>query len=228
MPQHKIILFDVNGTLLDTHALEPELKKIFGESVSVREWFLEVLQHTLVMNEVDEYRPLSEIAEAVLRMTAAGQGQQLQPDEMESVLKKFTSLPPYADVKVALQRLQDSGMRLATLTNSSERSQEQQLQNAGLTGYFEKTLSVDMVRRFKPDLRVYHAAANALNARPEDILMVAAHGWDIFGAKKAGCSGALVMRPGKAVFPLGPQPEFIAANLIELSDQIISKQQGTS
>ena len=222
----KVILFDVNGTLLDTHALQPEFKKIFGESVSVREWFLEVLQHTLVMNEVGEYLPLNEIAEAVLRMTAASRGQQLGPDELETVRKKLASLPPYADVKVALQRLKNSGLRLATLTNSSEHSQEQQLQNAGLTDYFEKTLSVDLVQRFKPDPKTYRAAARALDVEPENILMVAAHGWDVFGAIKAGCAGAFVARPGQAVFPLGPKPAFSADNLIELSDQIIKHQLG--
>lgn len=220
----KVILFDVNGTLLDTHALQPELKEIFGTSVSVREWFLEVLQHTLVMNAVGEYRPLSEIAEAVLRMTAASRGQQLGLDEIEKVRRRLTSLPPYADVKVALERLRTSGLRLATLTNSSESSQEQQLRNAGLTDYFEKTLSVDPVQRFKPDLRTYHAAARSLKVHPEDMLMVAAHGWDVFGAMKSGCSGAFVARPGQAIFPLGPEPAFSTDNLIDLSDQIIGRQ----
>jgi hypothetical protein len=42
---------------------------------------------------------------------------------------------------------------------------------------------------------------------------------------KAGCQAALVKRPGKAVFPLGPQPLFIAENLIELAGKIISEQQ---
>ena len=217
----KIILFDVNGTLLDTHALQPELKEIFGGSVSVREWFLEVLQHTLVMNEVDEYRPLNEVAEAVLQMTASSRGRQLQPDERERVRRRLASLPPYADVKAALQRFKDGGFRLATLTNSSARSQEQQLQNAGLTNYFEEILSVDIVRRFKPDPKTYGAAAQALNVQPEEILMVAAHGWDVFGAMKAGCRAAFVARPGQAIFPLGPQPEYAADNLIELSQQIV-------
>lgn len=220
----KVILFDVNGTLLDTHALQPELKKIFGESVSVREWFLEVLQHTLVINEVDEYYPFSEVAEAVLQMAARSRGRQLRPSEIGEVRTKLASLPPYADVKVALQWLKTAGFRLATLTNSSARSQEQQLQNAGLTDYFEKTLSVEIVRRFKPDPKTYSAAARALNVRLEDILMVAAHGWDVLGAMKAGCRGAFVARPGQAIFPLGPQPEFSADNLIELSNQVIAKQ----
>jgi 2-haloacid dehalogenase len=47
-------------------------------------------------------------------------------------------------------------------------------------------------------------------------------GGDILGAMKAGCQAALVKRPGKTVFPLGPQPLLITENLIELADQIIS------
>jgi 2-haloacid dehalogenase len=218
----KVILFDVNETLLDIHAIEPELKSLLGKSVSVREWFLEVLQHTLVMNEVKEYHPFHEIAEAVLRMAAMSQGRQIQPDEMKAVRQKLVSLPPYADVKVALHRLKSNGLRLATLTNSSERSQKEQLANAGLADYFERTFSVDIARRFKPALETYQAAIDALGVQAEEVLMVAAHGWDVLGARKAGCRAALVARPGKAVFPLGPQPELIAENLVELAAQIPS------
>jgi hypothetical protein len=79
----KVILFDVNETLLNIHALQPELTSLLGEGISGREWFLEVLQHTLVMNEVKEYRPFSEVAEAVLQMMVGSQGRQLRPDLME-------------------------------------------------------------------------------------------------------------------------------------------------
>ncbi|MBV9036595.1 MAG: haloacid dehalogenase type II [Acidobacteriaceae bacterium] len=220
----KVVLFDVNETLLDTHALQPELTGLLGKSVSLREWFLEVLQHTLVMNEVKEYRPFGEIAEAVLQMTANSQGRQLQPDEIEAVRKKLASLPPYADVRAALQRLKDHGLRLGTLTNSSADSQEQQLKKAGLTDYFERMLSVDSVRRFKPAPETYQYAAHTLAVQPQDVLLVAAHGWDVFGAMKAGCQAALVKRPEKAVFPLGPHPQFMADKLVVLADQITSNR----
>jgi 2-haloacid dehalogenase len=98
-------------------------------------------------------------------MMADSQGRHFQPDAMEAVCKKLASLPPYADVKVALQRLQENGWRLATLTNSSEHSQEQQLKNAGLTNYFEQKLSVDAVRRFKPALETYRYAADTLGVK---------------------------------------------------------------
>lgn len=220
----KAILFDVNETLLNIHAVEPELQRILGKKTSVREWFLEVLQHTLVMNEAKEYRPLGEIAEAVLQMSANSQGVQIGPDDLAAVRKKLTSLPPYADVSVALQRLKESGWRLATLTNSSADSQKQQLDTAGLTGYFEKTLSVDVVRRYKPAIETYQAAAAELGVETRELLLVAAHGWDVFGAMRAGCRAAFVARPGKAVFPLGPEPELTADNLIDVADWVISKQ----
>ena len=47
MPQ--VIVFDVNGTLLDLQALAPQLERLFGSAVTVREWFSELLQHTLAL-----------------------------------------------------------------------------------------------------------------------------------------------------------------------------------
>ncbi len=216
-----IVLFDVNGTLLDTQALAPELKHLLGKDVSVREWFLEVLQYSLVSNVLDGYREFSEIALAVLAMNASSRGITLQPKDVQKIKTKLHCLPPYPDVKPALTRLKQSGLKLATLTNSSQQSQSQQLHNAGLSSFFEQTLSVETVHRFKPAGDVYRMAAASLNVPMEDIILVAAHGWDVWGALQAGCQAAFVQRPRQALFPLGPQPSIVGPNLANVAEQII-------
>jgi 2-haloacid dehalogenase len=217
-----VVLFDVNETLLDVQALSPELEAIFGDGVSVGEWFVTVLQHSLVMTLVNDYRELGEIAKAVLEMKAAGRGISIKPEQVEAVLSKLTSLPPHPEVKTGLARLQDAGLRLATLTNSSSRAQEQQVNHAGLTKFFERTFSVDGVKRFKPAPEAYRMAAEGLGVATEEVLMVAAHSWDILGAMKAGCQGALVTRAGKALFPLSPPPTITGPDLDSVSKQIVA------
>src|SRR5690349_9662500 len=107
-----ILLFDVNETLLDTHALSPDILRILGPGASVREWFTEVLLHTLVLNSTGDYRPLGEVDEAVLRMSAAGRGRSLPDEDLHAVSHKLLSLPSHPDVKPALGRLKDAGFRM--------------------------------------------------------------------------------------------------------------------
>jgi 2-haloacid dehalogenase len=48
------------------------------------------------------------------------------------------------------------------------------------------------------------------------MMLVAAHGWDVAGAKWAGLQTAFVERPGQQLFPLGPAPDMHVADLSAL------------
>lgn len=47
--------------------------------------------------------------------------------------------------------------------------------------------------------------------------MVAAHGWDVGGAKLAGMHTAFVTRPGQCLYPLAPSPDLLVDNLRQLA-----------
>ncbi len=216
----RLLLFDVNDTLLDINALKPELHEIFGDTVTVREFYLECLQHSLVCNEVADYRGWGEITQGVLEMTAAGLHIPLKQEAAMQVSQKLKALPPHHDVKPGLEQLRRLGFRLATLTNSSTDGQREQLQNAGLTDYFDQTLSVDAVRRYKPAHETYEYALKQTGLPAEEVLMVAAHPWDIWGAMTCGLQGALLTHSGKAPFPLAPVPTIQAPNLVVLAERL--------
>ena len=216
----RLLLFDVNDTLLDINELKPELHEIFGDSVTVREFYLECLQHALVFNAVGDYRTWGELAQGVLEMTAAGLHIPLSEEPKMQVSQKLKSLPPHPDVKPGLEELRRSGFRLATLTNSSTDGQREQLRNAGLTEYFDQTLSVDAVRKSKPSREAYEYALKQTGMPAGEVLMVAAHPWDIWGAMTCGLGGALLTRPGKALFPFAPVPTFQAPSLVVLAERL--------
>jgi Haloacid dehalogenase-like hydrolase len=79
----------------------------------------------------------------------------------------------------ALQRLRDAGLRLASLTNSTEQVARAQLEHAGLLDSFELVLSADTVHRLKPAPEPYLMAAERLGVAIGEIRLVAAHAWDI-------------------------------------------------
>ena len=67
-------------------------------------------------------------------------------------------------------------------------------QSAELSDVFEKILSVDEVKRYEP-ARENYEGARELSVATDDILLVAAHAWDLAGAMAAGCRAAFVERP---------------------------------
>ncbi len=119
--------------------------------------------------------------------------------------------------------LRDSGFRLVALTNSPPNpGGPSQLDTAGVGGFFERQLSVEARRTFKPTAAVYEYACQELGVAPADCMMVAVHVWDLIGAQSAGMSAALLTRPGNAPLAIDglPQPEYIATDLPDLARQL--------
>jgi 2-haloacid dehalogenase len=54
--------------------------------------------------------------------------------------------------------------------------------------------------------------------------MIAAHAWDIVGALQAGCAAAFIARPGKVMYPLGPQPDIVAPDFTAAADRIVAAE----
>lgn len=221
MARPKIILFDVNETLLDLQPMKEAITKLLGGGPeTARLWFTTLLQHSQVMTLADRFADFSEIGAACLRMVAKNQGVDLSEDAAKKAVAPMRSLPPHPDVVVALEHLRDAGCRLAPLTNSSKAAVADQMNNAGLTDFFEVLLSVEEVGLYKPHSHVYRWAARRVGADVSECLLVAAHGWDVAGAAWAGMKTAFVARPGQQVFPLGPVPDINISSLAELPGQI--------
>lgn len=216
-----ILVFDVNETLLDLRALDPHFRRVFGDAAVRGQWFAQVLQSALVATITNAYRDFGAIGRAALEMTAARRGATLSDDDRAQILGAMRTLPPHPEVQESLERLRDAGLRLATLTNSTRQVAEAQLTNAGLIGFFEQVLSVDAVRRFKPDAAVYHMAARSLGVEPDGVRLVAAHIWDVTGAMRAGCAAAFIARPGMVRDPLAEPPDVIGPDLRAVAEEII-------
>jgi 2-haloacid dehalogenase len=217
----RVLVFDVNETLLDLSALDPVFASVFGSADVRGEWFGQVLQSALTSVATGVHRDFGTIGRGALRMVAARRAARLADDDIDRVLDGMRQLPPHPDVPAALERLQRAGLRLATLTNSPPASAEAQLVNAGLADHFEKRLSVEPTGRLKPAPQVYRYAATQLDVPVGDIRLVAAHAWDVTGAIRAGCRAAFVARPGMVLDPTGETPDVIGDDLGEVADRLL-------
>jgi 2-haloacid dehalogenase len=132
-------------------------------------------------------------------------------------------LPPHDDVLPSLRRLRTAGFRLATLTNSAPDAIEAQLRHAGIREHFETALSVDAVQRFKPAPETYRMAADRLGVPIGEMMLVAAHGWDVWGAINAGAQAGFVARPGQVLIPHAPRPQIAGPTLVDVTGQILAR-----
>ena len=221
MARPKVILFDVNETLLDLTPVKESVGKALGGRPELAPlWFTTLLQYSLVATVADQYLDFGEVGASCLRMVAKNHGIDLSEDAARSAVAPIRSLPPHPDVIPALTALRDAGFQLVTLTNSSKAAVADQIKNAGLSEFFEALLSVEDVGKYKPHADVYRWAAGRVGADVSACLLVAAHGWDVAGAAWAGLQTAFVARPGQQKFPLGPASDITVPSLAELPGEL--------
>ena len=218
----KVILFDVNETLLDLNPLNKSISAALdGRDDLLPLWFSTMLHHSLVDSATGRYHPFGEIGVAALMMVAETNGIDLTEEKArEAIVTPLRSLPPHPDVKDALKKLRAQGYKLVSLTNSSNKGVKTQFENAGLTDLFDERLSIEDIKIYKPHLETYRWAVKKLGVQPEEAMMVAAHGWDCAGIKAAGLQAVFVARPGKAIYPLALKPDLVVKDLNEFVEKL--------
>lgn len=216
-----VIIFDVNETLLDLSPLKMRVNDLLKTGDGFRIWFGMLLHYSLVDNSINVYHDFAALAHATLGMAAASLSVNINENEKAEALKTIKTLPAHPDVEQGLSMLKHNGYRLATLTNSPPVTLAAQMQHTKLIHYFEATLSIDFIKRYKPAFETYLWAAGQLSVNRDETLMVAAHGWDIAGAMQAGMQAGFIERNGQTLFPLVARPQFSGKNLVELAKSII-------
>lgn len=218
----KILIFDVNETLLDLRALSPHFESGFGDARVMGEWFGLMLRLSLVATVTRTYRPFNVLGEDSLNTTAKKHGIDINSDVIETILGGMLRLPPHPDVIPGLSILRDAGFRMATLTNSSPSSLAAQLSSAGLEMFFERQLSIEAVQLFKPAPETYQYAADQLGVSIGEIRMVSAHDWDVTGAIRAGAKAAFVERKGMILGKSAEIPDIIGPDLLTIAEYLQS------
>lgn len=222
----RVLVFDVNETLLDLAALRDPFARAFGDAAPLGEWFARLLHASLAATLTDSYEDFASIGRKALEAAAARRGVDLPDADRDAILGTMRRLPAHPDVPDALERLRSAGFPLATLTNSSGDLVRAQLEHAGLLELFDQMLSVEDVRRYKPAPEPYLMAAERLGVPPSAMRMVAAHDWDVWGAIRAGCAAAYVARTD-VPFVLGRPPDLAGPDLSAVAEAILAVDEPT-
>jgi 2-haloacid dehalogenase len=209
------VLFDLNGTLVDPTGIGEPVGLGASDSLAALD---EAVMLAMAETLTGEWRPLPGFLRAALLRRARVDG---RPDGINEAMERASRMPPYPDAVVALDRLRGGGLAVGVLTNSETDAAERTLEAAGLRDRLALVVGAEAVRAFKPDPRVYRLGAERAGVPPEDIWMVAAHGWDLLGASRAGMRTAWVARKERYRLETHPPPDVAGDDLLAVAELLV-------
>jgi 2-haloacid dehalogenase len=153
---------------------------------------------------------------------ALQQESDLGPDARATVIEGFRELAPHPDVGSALRRLTEGGFRVVTLSHGSPGIAEAGLERGGISALVERSMSSEAIRAWKPSREAYLWAAGSCRVAPDRMALVAAHGWDVLGAQRAGLTGAWFPRSERTYPAVYDPPHITASDLAGVVDALLA------
>jgi len=125
-------------------------------------------------------------------LNAFGLGGLLSESERDELNRAWEKLPPWPDAVPGLTALKTRYI-VAPCSNGSIALMTRLAKYGGLP--WDAILGAEIAQAYKPDPKVYRAAAAALALAAEEVMMVAAHNGDLAAARAQGLKTAFLPRP---------------------------------
>jgi 2-haloacid dehalogenase len=153
----KAVVFDLYGTMLPIEGLRSPaaLAGASDPAAFVAAWRHKQLEYAFVTSLAQTYRDFDRLTALALEHTCAQFGLALDAAQRRRLTEALCELPAYDDVVPALKALRRRHLPLAVLTNGTSASARAALARAGIQPLLDDVLSVEAVRAYKPDPRVY-------------------------------------------------------------------------
>jgi 2-haloacid dehalogenase len=216
------LTFDSYGTLVDVAAVETALAEVEGvadpEPVS-NHWRSRSLMYTMVANAIDAYQPFYELNRAALTHALAAHGIETDAAERDAVLETYHELDVFEDVRDGITELAET-YDCYVVSNGNPEMLSSMVDEAGIGGVIEGTISADEVETFKPDAEIYRHAAARTGTPIDRIAHVCGPFFDVYGAMNAGMQAVRVARGTTPWDGFAGQPDLTVADFHELADEL--------
>lgn len=199
----KAVLFDFVGTCLDWHstiveALPPTIDSATRSQLALqwrKQYFAENekrVEKKLPVEDVDvTYRKALDIT--LQRYPSVQDSLTSSPEAKDKACCAWHHLKAWPEVHSAHEALRTQlGCELFVHANGSVRFQLDLTRSAGL--HFDLLFSSELLGHYKPDAEAYLKALRLLQLQPEDCVLVAAHAYDLRGAKAVGLKTVYIKR----------------------------------
>ena len=190
----KALVFDAYGTLFDVNSAANKCKEKIGKEWEnfANFWRTTQLEYTWLRSLMKRHRDFWKITEDSLDKSMEVFG--LDKNMRNELLNLYKVLSLYPEVKNVLKSLKDQKFKLAILSNGTPALLNELVSSNNLNNLFDNIFSVEEVKVFKPDSRVYEMPIKKYNIKANQITFLSANTWDVSGGGNFGYNSVWVNR----------------------------------
>ena len=216
----KAVVFDAYGTLFDVNSAAKKCKdKIGGKWESFANfWRTTQLEYTWLRSLMKRHKNFWDITEDSLDKSMKVFN--INKNMKNELLSLYKILSPYPEVKVVLEDLKKKNFKLAILSNGTPDLLNELVENNKLNNLFDDLFSIEEVKIYKPDPRVYEIPIKKYKIKSDKITFLSANTWDVSGGGNFGYNSIWVNRHNSVFDILDFQPKNEISNLTQLLDII--------
>ena len=214
----KALVFDAYGTLFDVNSAANKCKDKIGEDWEnfANFWRTTQLEYTWLRSLMRRHKDFWEITEDSLDKSMKVFG--VDENMKNELLNLYKVLSPYPEVKNVLESLKDRNFKLAILSNGTPDLLNELVTSNNLNNLFDDLFSVEEVKVFKPDSKVYEIPTKKYNIKANQIIFLSSNTWDVSGGGNFGYNSVWVNRNNSKFDLLDYQPKNEVNNLTQLLD----------
>lgn len=197
-PPPAACVFDAYGTIFDFGSAVHRRGAGIGASAAtlIETWRAKQLQYTWLRSLQGHYVNFEQITADALDY--ALEASEIRDGTLrDDLLSLFSQLDAFPDAVGALRELRTAGFPCWILSNGTPAMLGAAVRAAGLDSLLDGVLSVESVRAYKPDPRVYQLAVDQLRLPADRIAFISANGWDAYAAAAFGFSAIWCNRTGQ-------------------------------
>ncbi|MGX5597794.1 HAD family hydrolase [Bacillus cereus] len=187
----KAIIFDFDGTILDTETPEFSLISSIYQKYG-KEFTLKLWEQTVGANS-DIFCPYKHLEMMMSQKIDSNYVEQERQKKIDYIMKCNTPLP---GVESYLEEARRLNLRIGLASSSKREWVVTHLERLNLLPYFECIVTSDDVEKVKPDPALYHKVVEQFKVKPEEVIAIEDSPNGVLAAKQAGLHLAII--PNKA------------------------------
>ena len=216
----KAIVFDAYGTLFDVNSAAKKCKDKIGDKWEefANFWRTTQLEYTWLRSLMNRHKNFWEVTEDSLDKSM--RIFKIDKSLKNELLNLYKVLSPYPEVKNVLKNLKKNNFKLAILSNGTPELLKELVNSNSLDSLFDDLFSIEEVKVYKPDFRVYEIPIKRYKIKANEITFLSANTWDVSGGGNYGYNSVWVNRNKSEFDILDYQPNNEINNLTQLLDII--------
>ncbi len=220
MKNIKAIIFDAYGTLFDVNSAAEICKDKIGDRWEpfANFWRTTQLEYTWLRSLMRRHKDFWQITEDSLDKSMKAFS--IDPKMKNELLNLYTTLSSYKEVPETLKILKEKKFKLAILSNGTPSLLSQLIKSNNLDNLFDDLFSIEDVKIYKPDPRVYDIPIKKYQIEKNEVAFLSANTWDVSGGGNYGYNSIWVNRNKNVFDKLDYTPNFEIRDLSKLIDII--------